>query len=187
MKSTIILLLVAITTLALAGVASAEDTSKSNDVSTNCAEICKWAGSEKVKLVAGQHIDAGTVNAYVDRDNNNLVVEYKTKDGWKLHDTHLYVGTEPPAKHAPGLFPYKSGILSGVTSYTYVIPLSDIVSDCEVDRERKTIYLAAHADVKKQGAGSETAWGEGGLIHEKGPWAMYFALNLKCVCEPVPK
>ncbi|TGC09218.1 hypothetical protein CUN85_07595 [Methanolobus halotolerans] len=174
------MLLVAITTLALAGVASAEDTSQnSNGVSIDCVETCKWTGSEKVKLVAGQHIDAGYVNAKVVEDY--LYVTYKTTDGWKLHDTHLYVGTEEPNKHAPGQFPYKSGKLSEVTSYTYKIPLSDIVSDCEKG-DKEIVYLAAHADVKKSGAGSETAWGEGDLIREKGPWAMYFDMKLKCIC-----
>jgi len=188
MNSTIVLLLVAITTLALAGIASAEDTSQlSKDTCKDCKDKCKWVGYENVRLIAGQHIDVGSVNAKVVGDY--LYVTFKTTDGWKMTDTHLYVGTEKPSKHAPGQFPYKSGKLSGVTSYTYKVPLSDIVSDCSKG-DKTVIYLAAHADVKKPGAGSETAWGEGDCISVNpqgkcAPWAMYFDMKLKCICDNV--
>jgi len=128
-------------------------------------------GVAGVDLVAGRHIDVGWVT--VDADISGITVTYSTSDGWGLEETHLYVGTQPPRKSAPGRFPYKHESLGGVTSDSYFVPLEELGVECG-----DTVYLATHAVVSKPGAGSETAWGEGQLIGKN--WAMYFEFVLEC-------
>jgi hypothetical protein len=82
------------------------------------AEVCKPGEGERegeggfaqgvintTRLLAGQHIDSGTVTVAI--EGENLVVTYETKDGWNLTETQLYVGTTKPEDHSPGQFPYK--------------------------------------------------------------------------------
>lgn len=128
-----------------------------------------------VDLIAGQHIDAGWVT--VDTNGFGITVTYNTTDGWVLEETHLYVGTEPPRKSAPGRFPYKHEELGGVTSDSYFVSLDELEVECGV-----TIYLATHAVVSKPGEGSETAWGEGELIGKN--WAMFFDVDVECDDPP---
>jgi hypothetical protein len=131
---------------------------------------------ETVTLWAGQHIDAGTVT--VATDGENLIVTYNVTEPWGLKETHLYVGTEPPSKMAPGRFPYKHEHLDGATVDEYVIPLSDLDVGCD-----DTLYIAAHAalDSDEPGYGGETGWGEG-QPSGKG-WSMYFSVTITCGCE----
>ena len=53
-------------------------------------------------LVAGQTLTVGTVS--VEQQGTDLVVTYQIAAGsdWYLTETHLYLGTEPPAKPSPG-------------------------------------------------------------------------------------
>ena len=129
------------------------------------------AAVDFVDLIAGQHIDAGWVT--VDADESGITVTYNTSDGWLLEETHLYVGTEPPTKSAPGRFPYKHEGLGGAPSDSYFVSLEELGVECGV-----TVYLATHAVVSKPGAGSETAWGEGQLIGKN--WSMYFDVDVEC-------
>ncbi len=48
-------------------------------------------------------------------------------------------------------------------------------------------FVALHADVSLENcAVTETAWGEGMAMSEKGSWAMFFTPRLKCMCdEPI--
>ena len=128
-------------------------------------------GAVAVDLIAGQHIVAGWVT--VDANESGITVTYNTSDGWLLEETHLYVGTEPPTKSAPGRFPYKHEGLGGAASDSYFVSLEELEVECGV-----TVYLATHAVVSKPGAGSETAWGEGQLIGKN--WAMYFDVDVEC-------
>lgn len=130
-----------------------------------------------VDFMAGQHINAGTIT--VGNDEENLYVTYTTTDGWLLNATHLYIGENAPAKVAPGQFPYKATHDPRVTSYTYIIPLTD-VPDC--------MTIAAHAEVVKIDANGniiqgETAWGKGDRISPKGNWAMMFTY-CEQECDP---
>ncbi|MEO6540160.1 MAG: hypothetical protein ABIN74_04175, partial [Ferruginibacter sp.] len=45
---------------------------------------------EEVTLVAGQTMNAGSIT--VTNDADNIYVTYATTNGWKLTETHLYVG-----------------------------------------------------------------------------------------------
>ena len=128
---------------------------------------------EKRALKAGQHITVGSVIVEYDVATYSLIITFVTTDGWKLYETHLYLGTTPPAKSAPGRFPYKHDSLSGVTSDPYTVPLADLGADYG-----DTLYIATHAVVWKNGCGCETAWGYGchGFVNRAGRshgWAMY--------------
>jgi hypothetical protein len=129
-----------------------------------------------VTLWAGQHIDAGTVT--VATDGENLIVTYEVTPPWGLKETHLYVGTEPPSKMAPGRFPYKHEGLDEATVDEYVIPLAELGVGCD-----DTLYLATHAALESDepGYGGETGWGEG-VPSGKG-WSMYFSVTVTCECE----
>lgn len=81
------------------------------------------------KLMAGQHIEIGTVNVKV--ENDHLVVTYNSSA--TLEYTHLYVGVNKPTSAAPGQFPFKG------TQNFYSIPLTYFDG-------ATTIYIAAHAD-----------------------------------------
>jgi len=93
-------------------------------------------------LIAGQHEVIGSV--LVDDNGSNVYVTYRiTEPGWYMTGSHLYIGLTPPAKAAPGSFPYKHSH-DGVTEYTYCIPLSSIAGYSAGD----CLVIAAHADVK---------------------------------------
>lgn len=145
-----------------------------------------------VNLIAGQTINAGVINLSFDSDN--LYVTYNTTNGWLLDEVHLWIGTSlaqlPKAGNGNpkiGHFPYKASNLGLVNSYGFTIPLNAFggyESVCE-----GTYYVAAHAVVKKSngngGFVSETAWGQGPRITNKGNWAMYFGFILQCITEEI--
>jgi hypothetical protein len=125
---------------------------------------------KSVLLLAGQHHEAGSVTAA--NDDDYLYVTFSL-DGWTMSESHLYVGTSPPNNSAPGQFPYSAEHDPAVDSYTYQIPLGDW------DGGEK-LYIAAHAVVWEDGADkSETAWGEGDRIHQRGNWSMYFSYDIQ--------
>lgn len=148
-----------------------ESTSNETFSTLECNSTC--GTSMEQTLLAGQNIDAGTVN--VSNDTNNLYVTYSTTNGWEMLETHLYVGDceEIPANGNGnpqiGLFPYTTDHNPSVTSYTYTIPLSEL-DDC--------YCIAAHtALVQYDNDGniiaSETGWAEGNQMGD-GSWAMSF-------------
>lgn len=146
-----------------------------------------------VKLVAGQTIDAGSVS-FDDVDTNNdgqidaLQVTYSTKDGWELTEVQFFIGnslTELPTTKSGnpqvGLFPYKSGAISG-SSYTIIIPFSTLGFICPGPED---YFVAAHASVRK-GSQTETGWGDGFRLVARGNWAMYFMIYISCDQTPPP-
>lgn len=136
-------------------------------------------------LVAGQNIDAGTVCTYVEGDS--LVVEYTTTGGWELTEAHLWVGTSltdmPQTKKGNpkiGNFPYLSGDITGASLYRFDAPLAAFGGElCDL-----TLHLAAHAALQlPDGLGgyqTETGWGSGDRMVEKGSWATFFSVLLTC-------
>jgi len=75
-------------------------------------------------LLAGQTLDVGDVT--VDSDGDNLYVTFQiTDNAWNITETHVYVGTAPPEKAAPGQFPYQHVGLNTPLD-RYVIPLADL-------------------------------------------------------------
>ena len=144
----------------------------------------------RVDLFAGQDIWVGELIVKVN-NAGNLVVKYKVMDDgeWELLDTHLYVGTEPPAKSAPGRFPYGPDDAEEVTNgkrYVFDLPSDDFPVGL--------LYIAAQAEVQKpivDGEGNpildsggsptyqeETAWADGTQIRPGKNWAMYFTFIL---------
>lgn len=150
------------------------------------------ANTAKKDLIAGQSIDAGDVTVQV--EDGNLVVTLQTTGGWELVEAHLWTGQSlsgmPVTKSGNpkiGNFPYLSGSIAGATSFSFEIPITSLaVSEealCGVP-----FLMAAHASVRKaDGSGgfqSETAWGMGSRLVEKGNWAMYFGFSFACIDQP---
>ncbi|MBP6023278.1 hypothetical protein [Ferruginibacter sp.] len=134
-----------------------------------------------VTLVAGQHIDAGTVS--VTNDANYIYVTYTTANGYLLTQTHLFVGAcnlvpvNNQGNPVPGQFPY-ANTHNNITSYTYQLPVSAIgLGNCGC--------IAAHAVVVKlnesgQVIEQQTGWGNGIRINPNGGnWGMKFNF---CTC-----
>jgi len=135
-------------------------------------------------LIAGKEnlnsgIDAGmvTVTSSVD-DPNILFVDFETYDGWEMTETHLYVGSTPPTKSAPGQFIYKHDpVEDPFFQDEYEVSLVNHMINVGDD-----IYFAAHAALQKMGLDGEvleeTAWAFGTPIRDTGTraknWAMYF-------------
>jgi len=117
-------------------------------------------------LIAGQNIYAGSITVWNDADN--LYVKYETVDSFCLTETHLEVGSsldDIPQKNGnpiPGQFEYKTSH-NCVSSFTYTVPLP---------KETCDLYIAAHAVVKNESGGTETAWGSGFDFSGKD-WATY--------------
>jgi hypothetical protein len=126
-------------------------------------------------LLAGQTIDAGTVT--LTSDGSMLQVTYTTTGGWVLAQTHLAVGSEldeiPQTRSGNpkvGHFPYKETHDPPVTTFTYLVDLSEWGL-----QPGDVLYVAAHAEVllpDEEGWQEETAWGEGEPFPGHN-WAMY--------------
>lgn len=139
---------------------------------------------KKVKFLAGQHIEAGSVE--VSNDMNNLYISINTKDKWFFGATHIYVGSKDnmPVNGGGnpkiGNFPYKSSHDPLVQSYLLTIPLAQL-DPCFI--------IAVHAeayklDDKGKVVQKETAWAEGEQIRESGSWAMYMDYCLEeCIIK----
>lgn len=169
------------------------------EILDNSVLIAADEGPRKsVDLIAGQHIEVGSVSvALEDLVGNDDVVDtlsvtYDTQDGWYLQETHLFVATleEPdmPAnkKGNPkiGNFPYVSGNVYDTTK-TVEIPLDEFgdlegmlcESGMSVNLDAE---MAAHASVLNDSLGQETAWADGDQIAVKGSWAMKTTIRFTC-------
>lgn len=151
------------------------------------------SGQTGVILYAGQTINSGTVSFLdIDTDNNGevdaLQVTYATTDGWELMEIHFWIGnslsTMPQTNSGNpkiGLFPYNFGNLNGLTSYSFVIPFTTLGFQCPGPED---YFVAAHASLRKSnGSGgyqTETGWGDGQRLVNKGNWAMYFTIYITC-------
>ena len=137
----------------------------------------------EVTLIAGQTINAGTVN--VTNDAVYIYVTYETANGYTLTQTHLYVGdcalvpVNNQGNPIPGHFPYSS-THTNITSFTYQVPISAIsAGTCGC--------IAAHAVVVKLDPNGniieqQTGWGNGRRINPNaGNWGMKFDY---CSCTP---
>lgn len=138
------------------------------------------AGEGCVPLLAGQTIDVGTV--CVEFVDEQLRVTYTMDDGWELTEAHLWAGESledlpQTQKGNPivGHFPYHSCDITPTTSYSFYVD----ISSCN-----QVLYVAAHAEVRMdEGDGTyltESAWGGGTRIVEKGNWATYFTVETEC-------
>jgi len=133
-------------------------------------------GPIEVSLVGAQVYSTGI--ATISDDGTNLYVDYNTGGtGWKLTETHVYVGIDPPPKLSPGKFKDWGGAQhdpisppSETDSYTF--PLSSIFGTLP-PYECNDIYLAVHAVVYNEELNKEeTAWGKG--VYRKVSIALHF-------------
>jgi len=123
-----------------------------------------------VPLIAGQHINAGTVT--VTNTETEIVVTYQTSGDWLIEETHLDVelsygglNTTKKGNPVPGQFTYYSSHSNPVSQVTFSIENFGWTEESE-------LYIAAHAVVTSS-EGTETAWGEG-LDFPGRNWGMYF-------------
>jgi hypothetical protein len=156
------------------------------------AQCVKTAdGSGLFTLYAGQSIPVGSV--VVATSGGNLVVTYSTTGGWELTEAHLWIGNTlgdmPQTKTGnpiPGKFPYNSGDLGGLTSYTFSVPLSNPAISFSCPSPDVIYFFAAHAAVRKQlddgTYQTETGWSEGSPLTSKGNWATFSTFTLSCDC-----
>lgn len=146
-----------------------------------CVDPCRDV--QEVRLMAGQHYEAGKV--YVVNNREKLYVAYETTGEWKMKAIHLFVGAcdklpvNKQGNLVPGQFPYKVEF-NGLQTFYYVeIPLDTLPEGC--------ICVAAHAEVVKVVDGeivqSETAFGEGEKVGKN--WFMKFEYCI-AVCEDEP-
>lgn len=112
-------------------------------------------------------------NLTVTYASGNFTVEYSIESPWQIVETHVYIGSQPPAKSSPGRFPYVAGdIKFDVTGLTKV-------------------YIAAHAEVMRDTGTKdilgnpiyeyETVWAQTGAdvrIGKGANWATYFEFPL---------
>jgi len=123
-----------------------------------------------VPLIAGQHINVGTVT--VTNTETEIVVTYETNGDWLITETHLDVeldysglNTTKKGNPIPGQFTYHASHSSPVASDSFTIGNFGWTVG-------SPIYIAAHAVVTSS-QGTETAWGEG-LDFPGNNWGMYF-------------
>ena len=146
-----------------------------------CVDPCRDV--QEVRLMAGQHYEAGKV--YVVNNKEKLYVAYETTGEWKMKAIHLFVGAcdklpvNKQGNLVPGQFPYKVEF-NGLQTFYYVeIPLDTLPEGC--------VCVAAHAEVVKVVDGeivqSETAFGEGEKVGKN--WFMKFEYCI-AVCEDEP-
>ena len=163
-----------------------------SELSSKQSAVTYAQNTQCVTLLAGQTINAGSVCMTV--SGQDLVATYNTTNGWQLNEVHLWVGdslsTMPQTKNGNpqiGLFPYTAQNLNGATSYTFNIPLSSLGSGDLCDH---TFLAAAHASVQKpNGSGgfeSQTGWGAGSQLNQRGSWAMYYSYTVLCTTPPPP-
>lgn len=146
------------------------------------AGTCPIAGeepcpAESTRLLAGQHIEIGSVT--VEEDEDSLHVTYTTTGDWYMSETHLHVAEDcddiPQTRSGNpqvGNFQFSDTHDPAVQEYTIEVPLD---ADLESGDE---LCVAAHADVQKivddEVIQEETAWGEGDRFTDQGNWAMHF-------------
>ncbi len=123
-----------------------------------------------VDLMAGQHINVGTVT-YLDTEDGYFHITYTLTGGWTMNESHVYAGTyedmplNKPGAPKIGKFPYKKTHNPEVTTYTYIISSDGFP-------ENDLLALAAHCCVNNTNGGNETAWAEGNECFDKG-WGMW--------------
>lgn len=127
-------------------------------------------------IFAGQNILVGYLE--VTNDDQNLFVSYNTENGWYMEELHVFVGDfdEVPDANGnpkPGRFVYKATLSPLLDTYTFTIPLNEVV----VDAASGCYVVAAHSVVKlSNGNGgytqSETGWA-GSLQFPGNNWATY--------------
>lgn len=137
----------------------------------------------KCTLIAGQHIDSGTVT--VRNDATYLYVEVYSKAGFQNVEENIkmWIGKELPSKRPPaGHFPYK--VTESGNTHTFKIELSSLDAwDAECGENTTPFYIIVHADVLTESGSSETAFGGCEEGSGKGAWWYYMEYKVSCCNE----
>lgn len=138
--------------------------------------------ADETDLIAGQHIDAGTVT--ITNDSEHLFIEITTDGGWFITEAHIFAGTGEAPKNrrgtvVPGHFPYKTSYTTPVTSHAIAIPLASLNVGCG-----NSLNTVVHAVVKRIVNGrvveEQTAFGNGERI-DSTRWS--FQNTYQTCCE----
>jgi hypothetical protein len=131
-------------------------------------------------LIAGQHIEVGTVT--VTNTQTAIVVVYDTIDGWGITETHVdaaldYSGlhTNRPGNPQPGRFDQQTHHPQPVTRVVHMIEDLDWVAGTP-------IYIATHAVVTSEQQGTETAWA-GDQDFPGNNWATYLSYTTQDIVQ----
>jgi hypothetical protein len=155
------------------------------------AEYC---GFKIMPLFAGRTNEVGVVEVF--NDETNLYATYKLSDDvtGNLGMLHLWIGKDqslvpanPQFIPVPGQFPY-SFDATGLRAYTFIIPISDILGNCE-----DWFYVYTHTEVTldsdddgllEDETEHETAWSYWSKNNEEqgGRWYYWDGYTIAC-CE----
>jgi len=197
MKTKLSLLILVVFLAAFVGCSKEDPVVPMNALSTvSVGAVNGVPGQFCTDLFAGQTINAGSVCAEIidNGDTEDLCITYTTIDGWELIEAHTWVGEDladmpQNRKGNPvvGNFPFHSGDITGQTTYTVCIDLNQFGTEGgAVDLCGLLLYAAAHAAIGKDTDGdgiydqTETGWGDGDRMVERGNWATYFTIDLTC-------
>ena len=131
-------------------------------------------------LIAGQHIEVGTVT--ITNTENAIIVVYETFDGWGITETHVDVALDYSGLHTTGSGNPIPGRFDQQTSHPQ--PVNMVVHTIE-DLQWTSgtpIYVATHAVVTSQQQGTETAWA-GDLDFPGRNWATYFTYTTQQIVQ----
>ncbi len=155
------------------------------DIPSDDPERGDVCGETTVALIAGQHIDVGSVT--VTTDESTICVAFTTSDDWYLTETHVAIATDPgdlpqvQGNPAPGQFPYAHEDLW--TQFDeFCVPLADVGAVLG-----DPLYIASHAAVAQviddDIVAAETAWGAGQEF-PGASWGTYFEVIPELCDEP---
>ncbi len=181
---------------AFGGLAAGEGSLEAQGMTMPPATFCGTA--TVCDLVAGRSIDVGSVTVANDADDLYVTFTLEVPDA-TFGTLHLGVYTsllEVPgggtARPAPGQLTWQADA-SGLTSYTFVHPLSR--GGLPVECGTTTFYVVAHAEVRMAGGtetgfgGSETGFGgcnPGPNTRGNNGWWFYMTHVVQCCDAPPP-
>jgi hypothetical protein len=134
----------------LAGVSDAALKTKRSNANTKGKQVeqtCELSADQtqcEVPLVAGQFTEVGMVYVNLEATGDEPAVTLEITDpAWVITESHLYLGTEPPAKSAPGSFPFMHAGLGTQLDEYYGYEVATALDD------DGCLYVAVHAVVEK--------------------------------------
>ena len=135
-----------------------------------------------IDINAGQNYLSGNIT--ISNSSDFVFVTYNANTNWFFKELHLYVGplSKVPQSNGnprPGRFSYKIRFNNLASTYTFKVPLADVVKDAN-----GCFIVAAHSSTVRTNANggivqSETGWA-GYNNFSGGNWARYFDY---CVCS----
>ena len=169
----ILLLLGIITVFSMTSCSDEQLIDSQDNVNQKSSSEAICGEAKVVDLIAGQHINVGTVS--VSNSESTLYVTYETSGNWYLTETHVYVGPEADIPYNKqgnpkfGHFPY-SQTHDNLQSYTYEIDLADL-DECFAVVTHAVVDKIIDGEVVQ---GDETAFGCGDKEFPGNRWGCYF-------------